>query len=103
MARARSADDWPDFTRSARLQFWSLPPDAIEAFVAVFPEFTSSPQRPSVTLDICPIRNDPARWRLKVAGYRAIYQVRHGRPLVEAILPRTAQTYRDFEAHRKRV
>lgn len=103
MARERSADDWPDFTRTARLQFWSLTPAVIEAFAEVFPEFSRFPQRPSATLDVCPIRNDPKRWRLKVAGYRAIYQVRHGRPVVEAILRRMERTYQDFELHRKRV
>ena len=103
MARQRSTDDWPDFTRTARLQFWSLTPEVIEAFAAVFREFSSFPQRPSATLDVCPIRNDPLRWRLKVAGYRAIYQIRHGRPLIETILPRSERTYRDFESHLKRL
>lgn len=98
----RVVDDWPDFTKSARIQFWSLPDAAIEAFAGVFPEFTRHPLRPSQELDVCPIRNDPVRWRLKVHGYRAIYQVRQGRPLIEAILPRTERTYRDFEAHRRR-
>lgn len=102
MARQSPGDDWPDFTRSARLQFWSLPSDAIEAFAQVFPEFTRFPLRPSPTLDVIPIRNDPQRWRLKVVGYRALYQIRQGRPMIEAILPRTERTYRDFEAHRRR-
>ena len=103
MARKGPTDDWPDFTRTAQLQFWSLPPEMIEAFGEVFPDFCKHPQRPSATIDIVPIRNDPKRWRLKVAGYRAIYQLRHGRPLVEAILPRTVRTYQDFEQHRKRL
>ncbi len=103
MAGRKPSDDWPDFTRVARLQFWSLPPEVIEAFAQIFPEFTRRPLRPSTTLDICPIRNDPRRWRMKVVGYRAIYQVRQGRPIIEAILPRSERTYRDFEAHRKRV
>lgn len=102
MVRASGESDWPDFTRSARLQFWSLPEPAIDAFAKVFPEFTQSPLRPSSTLDVCPIRNDPVRWRLKVGNYRALYLIRQGRPLIEAILPRTERTYRDFEAHRKR-
>lgn len=97
-----AADDWPDFTKSARIQFWSLPDEAIEAFAGVFPEFTRHPLRPSHELDVCPIRNDPVRWRLKVHGYRAIFQVLQGRPLIEAILPRTERTYRDFESHRRR-
>ena len=88
MPRPREDEDWPDFTFSARLQFWALPPEVIEAFAAAFPEFTGHPQRPSETIDVCPLRNDPRRWRLKIAGYRAIYQVRHGRPLVEKVLPR---------------
>jgi hypothetical protein len=99
----RSRDDWPDFTATARLKFWSLPEEVVEAFVGVFPEFVRSSLRPSPTLDVCPIRNDPVRWRLKVAGYRALYQLRHGWPVVEDILPRTERTYRDFDAHRRRV
>ena len=103
MARPSPAGDWPDFTRTARLQFWTLPPEVIEAFVVVFPEFTRFPLRPSPTVDICPIRNDPRRWRLKVLGYRALYQVRHGRPVIEGILPRSERTYQDFALHRKRI
>ena len=102
MPAPRSGDDWPDYTFSARLQFWTLPPEIIEAFATVFPEFTRFPQRPSETLDVCPLRNDPDRWRLKVGGYRVLYQVRHGRPLIEAILPRTVRPYQDFEEHRRR-
>jgi mRNA-degrading endonuclease RelE of RelBE toxin-antitoxin system len=98
----RAPDDWPDFTFSARLQFWSLPPNAIEAFAAVFAEFARFPQRPSEQLDVSPLRSDPNRWRLKVAGYRALYQIRQGRPVIEAILPRTERTYRDFQAHLRR-
>lgn len=103
MVGHRAADLWPDFTSSARLQFWALPAEAIDAFAAVFPEFTRFPLRPSPGLDVCPVRNDPRRWRLKVTGYRAVYQIRHGRPLIEAFLPRTERTYKDFEAHRKRA
>ena len=86
MRKDRPGADWPDFTSSARLQFWALPPVIIDAFADAFPEFTRFPQRPSDVLDVCPVRNDPARWRLKVAGYRAFYQIRQGRPLIEAIL-----------------
>lgn len=99
MAGRKSADDWPDFTFSAQLQFWALPMETIEAFAAVFPEFTRSPRRPSPTLDITPLRNDPSRWRLKVGGYRALYRIRHGRPLIEKILRRNDRTYRDFEEY----
>lgn len=95
-------DDWPDFTFTAQLQFWALPPVVVEAFADIFPEFTRFPQRPSETMDVCPVRNDPDRWRLKVVGFRALYRVRHGRPLIEAILPRTDRTYQDFGAHRRR-
>lgn len=101
--RQTAADDWPDFTYTARLQFWSLPSEAIEQFANIFPEFTRFPQRPSQTLDVCPLRNDRKRWRLKISGFRAIYQIRNGRPLLEAFLPRTERGYRDFEAHRKRM
>jgi len=100
--RRESLEGWPDFTSTARLQFWALPPDAIESFAAVFGEFARHPLRPSSTLDVCPMRNDPSRWRLKVGGYRALYQIRHGRPIIEAILLRTPETYQDFEAHRRR-
>lgn len=103
MGSRPGADDWPDFTRTARLQFWSLPPEVVEAFAGVFPEFARFPFRPSASLDVCPLRNDSKRWRLKVAGYRALYQARQGRPLIEAILPRTERTYKDFESHRKRM
>ena len=96
MATRRQGDDWPDFTASARLQFWTLPQEAIEAFAAVFPEFTQTPLRPSPSLDVGPIRNDPRRWRLRVAGYRALYHVRHGWPIIERILPRTVHTYQNF-------
>lgn len=102
MARRSSSDDWPDFTFSARLQFWALPDEGIEAFARIFPEFTRVPQRPSEAVDVCPIRNDPVRWRLKVEGYRAIYQIRHGRPLVEVILERSDRTYREFAGRRRR-
>jgi hypothetical protein len=100
--RRSASNDWPDFTGSARLQFWSLPDEVIEQFAAVFPELTRSPLRPSSTLDICPIRNDPNRWRLKDAGFRALYSVRHGWPVIEHILPRTDRTYQEFESHRRR-
>ncbi len=99
---SRRAGDGPDFTRTASLQFWALPASAIEAFAAAFVELTPYPERHSPTLDVFPIRNDPVRWRLKAVGYRAIYQIRPGRAVIEAILPRTEWTYEDFEAHRKR-
>lgn len=102
MPRPSPGEDWPDFTAAARLQFWALPDDVVEAFAAVFPELTRHPHRPSATLDVRPFRNDRRRWRLKVGGYRAIYQLLHGRPIIEAFLPRTPATYRDFEAHRRR-
>lgn len=103
MAKDRPADDWPDFTMTARLQSWSLSSDVIEAFANILPELARFPQRPSAFLDVCPVRNDPKRWRLKVAGYRAIYQVRRGHPVIEAFLARTERTYPDFESHRKRI
>jgi hypothetical protein len=96
VAVRRPADDWPDFTETARLQFWSLPNEVIEAFADAFPEFTAHPQRPSHSLDVAPMRNDRSRWRLRVEGYRALYSLRHGRPLIERILPRTPETYLRF-------
>lgn len=97
MADRRAGEDWPDFTSSARLQFWVLPDEVIEAFAAVFPEFTLTPLRPSSSLDVGPIRDDPNRWRLRVAGFRALYQVQRGWPVFERILPRTARTYQEFK------
>ena len=96
MVSRKLEDAWPDFTATAWFQFLSLPPMAIQSFAAVFPELAQSPQRPSATLDVCPIRNDPKRWRLKVGRYRAIYRVYHGWPVVEQILPRTERTYRSL-------
>jgi len=93
----REGDDWPDFTTPVHLHFWALPGEAIVAFAAVFPEFTQTPLRPSSSLDVGPIRNDPRRWRLRVAGYRALYQVRQGWPVIERILLRTGQTYEEFK------
>lgn len=49
------------------------------------PEFTQHSRQPSQELDVCLIRNDPVRWRLKICGCRAIYQVRPGALLIDAI------------------
>jgi mRNA-degrading endonuclease RelE of RelBE toxin-antitoxin system len=87
---------WPDFTETAWREFLSLPSEAQDAIVATFPEFVAHPTRPSPTLDVVPIRNDPVRWRLKVPDYRVLFQVRQGRPLVEEIEPRTGVTYVRF-------
>ncbi len=54
MPKHRAGDYWPAFTFTARLQFWALPDDVIEAFAEVFPELTRHPLRPSSTLDVCP-------------------------------------------------
>ena len=88
--------DWPDFVDTAWRQFLRLPPEVQDALVALFPELVLHPTRPSATMDIVPIRNDPSRWRLKVPGYRVLYQVMQGHPLVEEIEPRTTDTYVRF-------
>lgn len=95
---ARHADrsGWPDFTETALRQFFSLTDEVQDRFVAVFSEFVEHPLRPSPTLDVQPVRNDSRRWRLAVPGYRALYQVRGGYPLIEQIEPRTDATYVRF-------
>ncbi|MGA8275446.1 MAG: hypothetical protein WB789_08810 [Thermoplasmata archaeon] len=102
MAAGGAADGWPDFTFSAHLQFWARPPRIFGAFAVVVPQFTRFPRRLPETVDVCPLRNDLKHWRLKVARYRAPFQILHGRPLVEGILLRTGRTYRDFKGHRRR-
>jgi mRNA-degrading endonuclease RelE of RelBE toxin-antitoxin system len=96
--------DWPDFVDTAWHQFLRLPAEVQDTLVALFPELVLHPTRPSATLDVVPIRNDPNRWRLKIPGYRLLYQIRQGRPLVEEIEPRTGDTYVRFgryaRAHR---
>jgi mRNA-degrading endonuclease RelE of RelBE toxin-antitoxin system len=87
---------WPDFTETAWREFLSLPTEVQDALVVVFPEFVSHPTRPSPTLDVVPVREDPLRWRLKIGGYRVLFQVRQGRALVEEIEPRTGSTYVRF-------
>ncbi len=87
---------WPDFTETAWRQFLSLPSEVQDTLVSVFPEFVSFPTRPSPTLDVVPIRNDPRRWRLKIPGYRVLFRVRQGRPLIEQVEPRTGLTYIRF-------
>lgn len=96
MGGRRSTDDWPDFLASARLQFWALPAEAIERFADTFAEFTAHPQRPSPSLDVAPLRDDPTRWRLRVGEYRALYSILDGWPLIERILPRSVSTYERF-------
>lgn len=88
--------DWPDFTETAWRQFLALPRETQNLLVGCFPEFARAPTRPSPTLDVVPIRDDPRHWRLKVQGYRVLFQVRQGRALVEEIEPRTGETYVRF-------
>jgi mRNA-degrading endonuclease RelE of RelBE toxin-antitoxin system len=87
---------WPDFTETAWREFLSLPLDIQDSLVATFPEFVAHPTRPSPTLDVVPVRDDPLRWRLKIPGYRVLFQVRHSRALIEEIEPRTGSTYLRF-------
>ncbi len=96
--RARRADrsEWPDFTESALRQFLQLEDVVQDRFVAVFPEFVIHPTRASSSLNVQPIRNDSRRWRLAVEGYRALFFLRGGFPVIEEIEPRTDRTYVRF-------
>jgi len=87
---------WPDFTETAWREFLSLPAEVQDNLVLAFPEFVAHPTRPSPTLDVVPVRDDPLRWRLKIPGHRVLFQVRHGRALIEEIEPRTGSTYLRF-------
>ena len=95
-ARRADRSGWPDFTGTALRQFLRLPDEAQDLLVEIFAEFTEHPHRPSPTLDVQPIRNDPVRWRLPVKGYRALYYLRSGFPVIEEIEPRTDATYVRF-------
>ncbi len=94
--RRRNSLDWPDFTDTAWRQFLALPREVQDEFRQLFVEFVRHPRRPSAGLNVAPIRTDPIRWRLRLTGYRVLYQVRQGTPLVEEIEPRTDQTYVRF-------
>jgi mRNA-degrading endonuclease RelE of RelBE toxin-antitoxin system len=94
--RGPARSGWPDFTQTAWREFLSLPPEEQDAIVAVFPEFVVHPTRPSPTLDVVPLRDDRIRWRLKVPGFRLLFQLRHGRALIEEIEPRSGTTYVRF-------
>jgi len=73
-----------DFKPSAVRDFLRLPPDFRDLFLNSFDEFSRHPQRPTPTLDVEPIRNDPVHWRLKVVGgYRGVYRVVQGRAKFE--------------------
>jgi mRNA-degrading endonuclease RelE of RelBE toxin-antitoxin system len=87
---------WPDVTETAWREFLSLPPEVQDRLVAAFPEFVGHPTRPSPTQNVVPVRGDPVRWRLKIPEYRVLFQIRHGRALVEEIEPRTGSTYVRF-------
>ena len=94
--RRRDSGDWPDFLETAWRQFLALPPPVQDELITHFSELLAHPTRPSPTLDVTPIRNDDRRWRLKITGFRLLYSVVHGRPLVEDIEPRTDETYSRF-------
>lgn len=100
--RRADRSDWPDFTAPALRQFFRLEDQVQDRFVAVFPEFVDHPTRPSPTLDVQPLRNDRIRWRLAVEGYRALYFLRNGYPVVEEIEPRNDKTYVRFGRLRSR-
>lgn len=84
--RVRLAD-WRehfDFSEEAERDFDRLPEEVRLEFVKVFPLFAPHPWRPTVDLDVAPVRNTPDRWRLKVVGgHRGIYYPRQGRPAFE--------------------
>lgn len=88
--------DWPDFTDTAWREFLTLSTEVQDTLASVFPVLVAHPTRPSIELDVVPVRNDAERWRLKVPGYRLLYQIRQGRVLIEEIEPRTDQTYLRF-------
>lgn len=69
------------FLESAEREFDRLPREVQRAFLEAFPEFTQHPWRASLTLDVGPVRDMPARWRLKVVGgHRGVYRDLQGRP-----------------------
>lgn len=94
--RRRDDPKWPDFTETAWRQFLALPANSQDEFRGLFSDFVAHPRTPSPSLDIVPLSHDPNRWRLRLTGYRVLYQLRQGRPLVEEIEPRTDQTYVRF-------
>ncbi len=100
--RRRDSAAWPDFTETAWRQFRSLPRATQDEFANLFGELVAHPTRASPVLDVVRIRNDPKRWRLRLTAYRVLFQVRHGRPLVEEIEPRTDETYLRFGRYSSR-
>ena len=69
------------FLASAEREFYSLPEEIQEAFIAIFPRFARHPTRATADLDVAPLRDRGGRWRLKVeGGHRGIYRIVHGRP-----------------------
>ena len=74
----------------------SLSGSTQDELVALFPEYVAHPSRPSPTLDVVPLRGNPERWRLTITGFRVLYRIRQGRPLIEEIEPRTIDTYLRF-------
>jgi hypothetical protein len=88
--------DWPDCTESAWQEILSLLPAEQASRVAIFRECLRHPTRSAPTLDVVPIRNDPARWRSNIPGFRGLLRVNHSRPVIEEIEPRTGSTYVRF-------
>lgn len=81
---SRALAPWKEtftFLDQAERDFDQLPPEVQQAFLDAFPEFAVHPWRASPTLDVGPLRDMPARWRLKVkGGHRGVYRSLHGRP-----------------------
>ena len=80
----RALDPWKEqftFLESAERDFYLLPLDVQDAFIAIFPEFARHPTRPTRTLDVALLRDRAGRWRLKVfGGHRGIFRILQGRP-----------------------
>lgn len=66
---------------SAERDFYALPLEVQEAFIAIFPRFARHPTRATTDLDVAPLRDRAGRWRLKLmGGHGGIYRIVHGRP-----------------------
>jgi hypothetical protein len=80
----RSLAPWKEqftFLKSAEREFYALPIEVQDAFIAIFPEFARHPTRPTATLDVALLRDRAGRWRLRVyGGHRGIFRMVQGRP-----------------------
>jgi hypothetical protein len=82
-----------DFLDSAEREFYELPAEVRECFLAAFPQFARHPTRATRSLDVAPLRERAGRWRKKVeGGHRGIYRLVQGRPEFEMFQTR-AEVY----------